>query len=98
MTRQSVSIGSVPPTRSNRPSWSTRRSFACIPMGMSPISSRNSVPPWASSNRPFFWRSAPVNAPRSWPKSSVSSRCSGKAAQLTVTSGPLRVTSLKWIA
>ena len=41
------------------------------------------MPPSASSNRPFFCRSAPVKAPRSWPKSSLSSRCSGSAAQLT---------------
>ena len=54
-----------------------------MPSGSSPISSRKRVPPLASSNRPFFCRSAPVKAPRSWPKSSLSSRCSGSAAQLT---------------
>jgi hypothetical protein len=30
---------------------------------MSPISSRNSVPPEHCSNFPIRWRSAPVNAP-----------------------------------
>ncbi len=31
---------------------------------MSPISSRKIVPPFASSKRPFFSPTAPVNAPR----------------------------------
>ncbi len=35
------------------------------------------------------WFTAPVKAPRSWPKSSLSSNCSGMAAQLTATNGPL---------
>ena len=33
-------------------------------------------------------RSAPVNAPFSWPNSSLSSRSTGMAAQLTLTNGP----------
>ena len=37
---------------------------------ISPISSRNSVPPSASSKRPLRCASAPVNAPFSWPNSS----------------------------
>ena len=48
------------------PDWSTRRSLTCMSKGMSPISSRNSVPVSASSNlpgRPPFC--APVNAPSS---------------------------------
>ena len=49
---------------------STRSSFACVAGVMSPISSRNSVPPSACSKRPARWRSAPVKAPRSWPNSS----------------------------
>ena len=61
MTRTSTSIGSLPPTRSKRRSWSTRSNFTCIVSGTSPISSRNSVPPWACSNRPIRSRSAPVN-------------------------------------
>ena len=40
------------------------------------------LPPLASSTRPGFCLSAPVNAPRSWPKSSLSSKVSGMAAQL----------------
>ena len=53
----------------------------------SPISSRKSVPPWASSNWPSRRCSAPVNAPFSWPNSSLSSSVSGMAAQLTATNG-----------
>jgi hypothetical protein len=54
---------------------------------MSPISSRNRVPPCACSKRPLRWLTAPVNAPFSWPNSSDSSRFSGSAAQLSLTSG-----------
>ena len=46
------------------------------------------MPPAARSNRPGFWRSAPVKAPRSWPKSSLSTRPSGSAPQLTRMNGP----------
>jgi hypothetical protein len=56
---------------------------------MSPISSRNSVPPSARSKRPTRFATAPVKAPFSWPNSSVSRRCSGIAAQFTGTKGPL---------
>ena len=52
---------------------------------ISPISSRKIVPPWASSNLPFFIESAPVKAPFSCPKSSLSRRVSLKAAQCTFT-------------
>ena len=52
-TRTSTSIGSEPPRRSKRRSWRTRSNFTCIAAGMSPTSSRNSVPRWACSNRPF---------------------------------------------
>ena len=45
------------------PDCKTRRSFACIEGETSPTSSRKSVPPSASSNRPFLRRSAPVNEP-----------------------------------
>jgi len=37
-----------PPTRSNRWSWRSRSTFACVPGLMSPISSRKSIPPFAS--------------------------------------------------
>jgi len=55
---------------------------------MSPISSRNSVPPSACSKRPRRMVCAPVKAPRSWPNSSLSSRSLGMAAVLMATKGP----------
>ena len=57
---------------------------------MSPISSRKSVPPSASSKRPRLVLTAPVKAPRTWPKSSLSIRPSGSAVQLIGTKGLLR--------
>ena len=79
----------VPPSRSNSRACNTRSSFTCVARLSSPISSRNSVPPSASSKRPFFVACAPVNAPFSYPKSSDSMRLSGSAAQLTLTNGRL---------
>ena len=54
---------------------------------MSPISSRKSVPPSACSKRPRRIACAPVNAPRSWPKSSLSRRSFGIAAVLIAMNG-----------
>ena len=45
------------------------------------------MPPSATSNRPRRSRSAPVNAPRTWPNSSLSSSGSGTALQLIATNG-----------
>ena len=87
-TRTSTCRETVPPTRSNRFSSSARRILACSGSGRSPISSRNSVPRWASSNLPGLRAEAPVKAPFSWPNSSVSSSVSGIAAQLIATNGP----------
>ncbi len=75
----------MPPTRSNSRSCSTRSSCTCTAGVRSPISSRKSVPPCASSKRPRRAASAPVKAPFSWPKSSLSIRPSGRAAQFTLT-------------
>ena len=44
-------------------------------------SSRNIVPPSARSNRPWCVLVAPVKAPASWPKSSLSRSESEMAAQ-----------------
>jgi len=52
MMRTSAPMDRVPPTRSNCRSWSTRRILDCMASGMSPISSRKSVPSRASSKRP----------------------------------------------
>ena len=46
------------------------------------------MPRSAASKAPFRVLTAPVNAPRSWPKSSLSTRLSGSAAQLMATNGP----------
>ena len=60
-----------------------RSSLTWIARGMSPTSSRNSVPPLACSNQPLRSRSAPVNAPLTWPKSSLSRMFSLSSAQLS---------------
>ena len=44
----------MPPTGLTSPSCSARRSLGCSSSGSSPISSRNSVPPSAATNRPRF--------------------------------------------
>ncbi len=62
--------------------------FACVGAGISPISSSSSVPPSASSKQPMRRSAAPVNAPRSWPKISLSIKLSGIAEQLIATNGP----------
>ena len=46
------------------------------------------MPPSAASKAPLRVARAPVKAPRSWPKSSLSTSFSGSAAQLTATNGP----------
>ena len=74
----------VLPKRSNSRSCNTRNSFGWSSRGRSPISSRNRVPLFASSSRPIRWAKAPVNAPFSWPNSSLSSNPVGIAAQLSL--------------
>ena len=81
--RTSTRIASAPPTGRTSPSWRVRSSWACIFGPMSPISSRNMVPPFAVSNRPRLVAMAPVKAPRAWPNSSDSSSDSVSAVQLT---------------
>ena len=46
------------------------------------------MPSWASSKHPARRSTAPVNAPFSWPKISLSRSVSGMAAQLMATNGP----------
>ena len=87
----------VPPSRWNSRSCSTRRNFACADGLISPTSSRNSTPPEASSICPGLVCSAPVNAPRSWPKSSDSRSGSGSAAQFTATNGPRLRADARWM-
>ncbi len=56
------------------------------------------MPPSASSRRPGRAATAPVNAPRSWPKSSASTIVSGIAAQLVATNGPWERGEPAWSA
>ena len=56
------------------------------------------MPLSAFSILPMVWRTAPVKAPFSWPKSSLSSSVSGMAAQLMATNGPLARALRRWIA
>ena len=98
ITRTSTFTVWLPPTRSNSRSWSTRRSFTCVSGGSSPTSSKKIVPPCASSKRPVRRSVAPVKAPFSWPKSSLSTSPLGKAAQFTLTSGRSRRPLRAWIA
>ena len=74
------------PTRSISPVSSTRSSLACWRTGILAISSRNSVPPLASSKRPMRSARASVKAPFTWPKSSLSNVPSGRAPVFTATS------------
>ena len=87
ITRTSTDCSFRPPRRRNLRSCSTRSSFTCVAGVISPISSRNSVPRSASSKQPCRRSAAPVNAPFSWPKISLSSSVSGIAAQLMATNG-----------
>jgi hypothetical protein len=50
--RTSIAISYLPPMRSITRSCRKRSSLACSAIGRSPTSSRNSVPPLASSNLP----------------------------------------------
>ena len=61
--RTSTLTSSVPPTRRSSLRSSTRSSFTCIAGETVPSSSRNRVPPAASSKQPFLRWWAPVNAP-----------------------------------
>ena len=75
------------PSRSNSPVSSTRSSLFCWLRGTFAISSRNSVPPSASSKRPTRSILASVNAPLTWPNSSLSNTPSDTPPALTVTIG-----------
>ena len=55
-------------------------------------------PVCAASKRPSRSRKAPVKAPFTWPKSSLSSSDSFSAAQLTLMKGPPRRSPSSWMA
>ena len=67
-----------------------------MPGETSPTSSSSSVPPLAASNRPGRSCVAPVNAPRAWPNSSLSSSVSVMAPQLTAMNGPAARVDSSW--
>jgi hypothetical protein len=83
------------PRRRTVRSSSSFSSLDCSAGSMSPISSRNRVPPSAVSTRPSLRSRASVKAPRSWPNSSDSSSCAGSAAQFSSTKGLARRGPLK---
>ena len=83
----STLTGRRAPTGSISPSCSARSNLTWASSGNSPISSRNSVPPCASTNFPTCFSVAPVKAPFSCPNRIDSTRFSGSAPQLTVTNG-----------
>src|SRR5207244_9852312 len=54
--------------------------------------------PWsANSNSPGLVASAPLKAPFSYPNSSLSTRCSGRAAQFTSTNALLQRRECSWM-
>ncbi len=67
-------------------------------MPMVAISSRKSVPPLATSKRPFLEAMAEVNAPLTWPKSVDSSSSEGMAPVLMGTKGLSLRGELAWMA
>ena len=75
------------PARTSAPGG-TGGAWAGAAAGRSPTSSRKSVPPSAAATLPAASRTAPVNAPRTWPNRSLSSRSGLRLGQLTVTNGP----------
>ncbi len=95
MTLTSTAISLLPPTRCICFSSRALNNFACASRGRSPISSRKRLPSEAYSNLPKVLRSAPVNAPFSWPNSSDSTKFGDMAAQLTGTNR-LLLRGLSW--
>lgn len=96
-TRTSIGMLLREPRRTTSRSCNTRSNLTWIAIGKSPISSRNNVPPSASSNQPALALRAPVNAPFSWPNSSASTSDSENAPQFTATNGRLRRALRLWI-
>ena len=86
------------PSFVNSASCSTCSSLAWSAGFISPISSSNIVPVSACSNLPIRVVAAPVNAPRSWPNSSLSSSSAGSAAQFTFTNGRFFRVERWWMA
>ncbi len=79
--RASIVMVSVPPSRSNCRSSSTRKSFDWVAGESAATSSSTMVPAPAISSRPSLRSTAPVKAPRSWPNNSDSTSSCGRLAQ-----------------
>jgi len=97
MIRTLTWMSRVPPTRRKVMFSRTFSSLTCRFTGISPTSSRKSVPPLASSRSPAFCARASVKAPFSWPKSSLSSSSRGMAAQLISRNGFTARGDWRWI-
>ncbi len=79
---------SPPPTRSKSPPSSTRSTLACTAeRQLADLVEEERAAARPARSARAWRRSAPVKAPRSWPKSSLSTSVSGIAAQLTATNG-----------
>ena len=98
ITRASTACVCEPPTDSNRRSCRTRNSFTCMAGDAVAISSRKMVPPSACRNFPSRSAVAPVKAPATWPKSSLSSSVSLRQPQATSTNRPPRRRLARWIS
>ena len=87
MSRTSTLTVRELPTRFSSPVSRTRRSFACWVSGMLAISSRNRLPPSASSKAPMRSCFASVKAPLTWPNISLSKTPSERPPALMHKSG-----------
>ena len=67
--RTSTMRGLRAPTGWISPLSNTRKRVTCTSVGISPTSSKKSVPPSAWAKKPGWSKSAPVKAPRTCPKS-----------------------------
>ena len=97
-TRAVIGTAWVAPTGRTSFSCKARSSLACRSIGNSPISSKKTVPPSPAESSPSFERLAPVNAPFTWPKSSLSIRVGTSVPQSTAMKGLAAFGPLSWIA
>ena len=87
MMRTSAFLSLLPPVGLYRLASKARSSICCTSNGRLPISSRNNVPPAASSQTPNLLLSAPVNAPFSCPNSSDAASSFDSRPQSTAMNG-----------
>ena len=88
-----------PPTRSQpRAPRARAGAWPAASSGSSPISSRKSVPPSASSKQPGAARSAPVKAPSRGRRARSRAASRGSRAQLMRTKGPAARALARWIS